>query len=176
MPKFLRLHIQLRNTAVWREITIPAGGTFAALHDSIQEAFGWQDSHLYEFRWDLETLAASPHHESFDGTSIPDAESVKLSRHLKKSSDQCEYEYDFGDSWVHDIEVEEVSVLPTGGPWLWDGEGTAPPEDCGGIPGYERLLEVFRTGKDPWGEDPKEVIEWADAWNLDLFDRGQLLQ
>ena len=57
-----------------------------------------------------------------------------------------------------------------------DGEGTAPPEDCGGIPGYERLLEVFRTGKDPWGEDPKEVIEWADAWKPDLFDRGQLPQ
>lgn len=174
MPKFLRLHVHLRGTTVWREISIPVTGTFGALHDSIQDAFGWEDSHLYEFRQKRETLAASPYHESFDGTPIPDAESVNLSRHIRKAADQCEYEYDFGDSWVHDIRVEEILILPIRGPWLLDGEGTAPPEDCGGIPGYERLLEVFRTGKDPWGEDPEELIAWAGDWKPDSFDRGTL--
>jgi hypothetical protein len=173
MPKYLQLHIQLRHTAVWRQVTIPAQGTFAALHNSIQEAFGWENSHLYEFRQDRETFAASPYHESFDGSPMPNAESVKLGRYLKKSTDQCEYEYDFGDSWIHDIKVEEIPVLPADGPWLLDGEGTAPPEDCGGIPGYERLLEVFRTGKDPWGEDPEELIAWAGDWKPDSFDRGK---
>lgn len=174
MPKFLRLHIQLRHTEVWRQITIPASWTFAALHRAIQEAFDWENSHLYQFRRNGETLAASPYHESFDGTPIPDAESAKLSRCLKKSADQCEYEYDFGDSWVHDIEVEEISVGSDNGPWLLDGEGTAPPEDCGGVPGYERLLEVFRTGKDPWGEDPEELIAWAGDWTPDSFERSKL--
>jgi hypothetical protein len=105
---------------------------------------------------------------------MPNAESVKLKRFLKKSAERCEYEYDFGDSWVHDIKVEEITVLPIGSPWLLDGEFTAPPEDCGGVPGYERLLEVYRTGKDPSEEDPEEIIEWAGDWTPDSFDRGQL--
>lgn len=174
MARFLQLRIQLRHTKVWRCIAIPADATFAGLHNAIQEAFGWDDSHLYEFRQGSDTLAASPYHESFDGSPMPNAESVKLKRFLKKSAERCEYEYDFGDSWVHDIKVEEITVLPIGSPWLVDGEFTAPPEDCGGVPGYERLLEVYRTGKDPWGEDPEEIIEWAGDWTPDSFDRGQL--
>ncbi len=174
MPKFLRLHIQLRHTEVWRRIAIPAAGSFAGLHDAIQEAFGWENSHLYEFRQDGERVAASPYHESFDGEPMPEAESVKLSRNLKKLEDRCEYEYDFGDAWVHDIEVEEISALPMDNPRLLDGEGAAPPEDCGGIPGYERILEVLRTGKDPWGEDPEELITWVGDWRPDSFDQGKL--
>ena len=148
--------------------------SFGGLHHAIQDAFDWEDAHLYVFRRGSTTLASCPAFESFDGTPLPNAESVKLEKALGSKGHRCEYEYDFGDSWVHDIEVEDVVDLPADSPWLLDGEGSAPPEDCGGIPGYQRLLEISRTGKDPWGEDPEEVLEWAGDWSPDSFDRSRL--
>jgi len=48
------------------------------------------------------------------------------------------YEYDFGDSWEHEVLVEQV--LPPDAdfkhPVCLAGANASPPEDCGGIPGY----------------------------------------
>jgi hypothetical protein len=174
MPKNLQLHVQLRGTKVWRRIVIPMTASFGGLHHDLQGAFDWDDSHLYEYRRSSEVLASSPHCESFDGTPIAGADSVKIEQALGSKGRKCEYVYDFGDGWIHDIKVEAVVELPTDSPWLLDGEGSAPPEDCSGIPGYERLLEIRRTGKDPWGEDPEEVLEWAGDWSPHSFDRTRL--
>lgn len=176
MPKHLQLRVQLRHTKVWRRISIPATASFGGLHHAIQDAFDWEDSHLYEFRRGSKILASSPYRESFEATPLLDAEAVKLTRALGSKGRRCEYEYDFGDCWVHDIEVEDLVDVPAKSPWLLDGEGSAPPEDCGGIPGYQRLLELRRTGKDPWGEDPVEVLEWVGDWSPDSFDRTRLPQ
>lgn len=74
-----------------------------------------------------------------------------------------EYLYDFGDSWEH-----EVEVVGRGGdsPGCVEGEGGCPPEDCGGAPGYEHLLEVLA---DPGHDEHEHLRVWAGK--LPSFDR-----
>lgn len=40
--------------SVWRVLALPNTATYHDLHRAIQEAFDWQDYHLYEFRDALE--------------------------------------------------------------------------------------------------------------------------
>ncbi len=70
------------------------------------------------------------------------------------------YVYDFGDDWVHLIDVEIIGK-PTPGnlyPRLFDITGRCPPEDVGGMPGYDNFLEAIRDPEHPEHED---VTEWA---------------
>ena len=83
----------------------------------------------------------------------------KTSDLLKKEKDKVIYEYDFGDGWEHDIKLEKI--LPyddkTEYPVCLDGKMNCPPEDCGGIGGYYRLLEIL---KDPEDEEYESYMEW----------------
>ncbi len=82
------------------------------------------------------------------------------------------YEYDFGDSWHHEILVEKVFAPEAGGryPQCVAGKRACPPEDCGGVWGYERFLEVIKDEDDP---EHEEMLEWAggafhpEAFNLE---------
>jgi hypothetical protein len=73
---------------------------------------------------------------------------------------QFTYEYDFGDSWRHEILVEKVLAPEAGGryPQCVAGKRACPPEDCGGVWGYERFLEVIKDEDDP---EHEETLEWA---------------
>lgn len=79
------------------------------------------------------------------------------------------YEYDFGDSWMHEIKLEKI--LPGGGtkkyPRLLGGEMACPPEDCGGIGGYYHLLEILANPKD---EEHCDMLEWLGIKNPADFD------
>jgi hypothetical protein len=81
-----------------------------------------------------------------------------------------EYEYDFGDGWIHEVKLrDEVSLRESFKRRLLDGERATPPEDSGGQGGYERLLSVVENGVDPW--DELDVIkEWLGNWNPETFD------
>ena len=56
---------------------------------------------------------------------------------------------------------------------LVDGGRSAPPEDCGGFPGYERIAEFIETGEDPWGEDPEDLRAWLGDWHPAAFDLAE---
>ena len=78
----------------------------------------------------------------------------------------CTYEYDFGDSWEHDVTLETIEKHD--GAFkrrLLDGARSFPPEDCGGLGGYENCLMVS-AGK----EDDDELREWLSDWNPERFD------
>ena len=71
------------------------------------------------------------------------------------------YEYDFGDSWEHLIEVEDAlpaASVKVSVPHCLTGERSCPPEDCGGPPGYERFLTARA---DPRDEEHEQWREWA---------------
>jgi hypothetical protein len=57
------------------------------------------------------------------------------------------YEYDFGDGWMHQLELVDRSIHPSQEvlPLFTSGENTCPPEDCGGIHGYKELLKVLKN-------------------------------
>ena len=79
----------------------------------------------------------------------------------------CGYIYDFGDMWVHDVEllgvVESTERFTRR---LLDGKRAFPPEDCGGTSGYRSCVKAL---KHPAKADP-ELLEWLDDWRPEAFD------
>ena len=92
-----------------------------------------------------------------------DSEKHSLEMLLQPNGKRLKFEYDFGDSWMHDLWVKQArdyaeGVEPT--IRLLKGQGACPPEDCGGVWGYAELLEL-RTKKRKTADD-KERLEWYD--------------
>ena len=155
--------IKLRGVSkppVWRRVAVPESFTFADFHLVIQAAFGWTNSHLYEFADSLynpDFLYNDPS-SGFDifESGGDDARYSTLSEYFRSPGDKMIYTYDFGDSWEHDIVLEEINADNDSTPHCHAGKGACPPEDCGGIYGYKIL-------KDEGEVDPKEFdLEDAD--------------
>jgi hypothetical protein len=155
-----RLRITMRDVEprVVRVIDVPGGVTLAELHDLLQVALGWTDSHLHGFEVDGVRYGV-PAPDWDDELQPRDEATVRL-RDLPA---RFAYLYDFGDGWEHDVEI-----LGSGeeAPGRVEGEGACPPEDCGGVPGYEHLLAVLA---DPGHEEYADLRAWAG--DLPSFDR-----
>jgi hypothetical protein len=149
---------------VWRRLQVPADLSLDQLHDVIQAAMGWYDCHLHMFS---------------DGSreyGIPDLElgylderKVYLSQVVADVGDKLRYTYDFGDNWDHDVTLEKI--LPDSaeltGSFCTAGKGACPPEDCGGVWGYEELKAKLA---DPDAEDHEDLLEWLGLASGDDFD------
>jgi len=148
---------------IWRRIQVPANYTFWDLHVAIQDSMGWLDYHLHEFR------IKAPLNNEIVSIGIPDDEfgefevmpgwEVPITAYLAEPGQAIEYEYDFGDSWVHEIMFEATLIKEKGSkyPKCLGGERACPPEDCGSAPGYYQLLEILRNPEHPEYED---TISW----------------
>jgi hypothetical protein len=152
---------------------VPSGITLQRLHDVIQAAFDWQDYHLWVFDTALGRYGVADRdlgHRSAGAKKLADVAPVAGSR--------LGYTYDFGDDWEHDIVVEAVTDAESGVsyPRCLAGRRAGPPEDCGGIWGYQDLLEVLA---DPAHEEHAERLEWlgldsADAFDPEAFDLAEI--
>jgi len=136
-----RVSIRLREVVpvVTRVIDVPTTITLDELHDVLQVAIGWTDSHLHEFRTEKATY----------GRPDPDWADNVLDEHDVRMStlpSRFVYAYDFGDGWEHDVEVLGPGVEV---PSCVDGQGACPPEDCGGAYGYEELLTALADPRHP---------------------------
>ena len=121
-----RLRVVLRyvEPAVTRVIDVPATATLPELHELLQAAIGWTDSHLHQFVTPQATYGmVIPGEERW-----PEDEIDETGARLTDLGTEFEYLYDFGDGWTHDVEV-----LGRGGPApaCVEGHGTCPPEDSG---------------------------------------------
>ena len=113
------------------------------------------------------TLASSPHGEE---SEAPSALHVKLKSYFP-AKNICGYIYDFGDEWVHDVELLGQVELPDKFTRrLLEGQRAFPPVDCGGIGGY---LDCIKALKKPAKADP-ELIAWLDDWSPEAFDLAQV--
>jgi len=156
--------------AIWRRIQVP-DGTLADLHWNIQAAFGWENSHLHQFEIDGVRYGMSmPGGFGFEDDTTDEA-TVRLSELISRSGRRSRwlYEYDFGDSWLHEIAFEKlVEAAPgTKYPVCVDGARACPPDDCGGPWGYAQLLETLSDPKHPEHED---MLEWSGPLDPDAFD------
>ena len=146
---------------IWRRLDVPASVTLARLHDVLQVALGWTNSHLHVFEIGDERIAIPYDLEQLtDGQITRSARLVKLGDVVDHGVRRFAYEYDFGDSWHHTVEIEEVREERDGdrGVRCLDGARSCPPEDCGGTDGYVRLLEILF---DPRHPEFDEVRHWA---------------
>ncbi|MCH4148283.1 MAG: plasmid pRiA4b ORF-3 family protein [Prevotella sp.] len=130
---------------VWRRVLVPSQFTFATFHFVIQNAFGWWNEHLFQFgdrpySQDLDITIPVP--ESWT-TPTHDARKYTLKDYYgngEKKLKLC-YVYDFGDDWIHDIELEQIIPEERLFASCIAGKGACPEEDCGGIWGYEEMKE-----------------------------------
>ena len=168
--------IQLRGIskpAVYRKLKVPENLTFDQFHTAIQRAFGWHNCHLYAFseigyRSAFQIEMPDPDNE---GDSI-DSRKVKLKEIFKHEKQTFTYIYDFGDDWTHKITLEKITPEKIIRPSCIGGKGKCPPEDCGGIHGYQNFLEILSDPKDP---EYEETREWAwlgegEEWDVNEFD------
>lgn len=147
----LRLQATMRDVVpqVTRTVDVPETITLDELHDVLQVALGWTDSHLHRF--DTGTVRYSHPFEDWDEDEV-DERGVRVSRLPRRFT----YVYDFGDDWQHDIEVVGPGGSEAGCVF---GEGTCPPEDCGGPHGYAELQKALRQPRHP---DHDHMRAWVD--------------
>ena len=162
---------------IWRRLLVPAGLTLEVLHDVLQLAMGWTDSHLHEFRVGPKRFGVPDPEDQLMGLpGVSNERSAHLFKVLGKAGAKARYTYDFGDNWEHAIVVEKV-LPPEPGvayPICVGGKLRCPPEDCGSIPGYYNLLEVIR---DPTHEEHEDMLAWLggsydpEAFSVDDVNR-----
>jgi hypothetical protein len=160
--------------SVWRRIQVPDTYTFYELHVAIQDAMGWLDCHLHAFRVRApdtgdEVTIGFPDDEGFGPPFLPGWE-LAISDFFHSKNSTAFYEYDFGDGWEHQIALEEVfpREAKVKYPRCLDGERACPPEDCGGVGGYENFLDIIG---DPTHEEHEDMLEWIGGkFNPAAFD------
>jgi hypothetical protein len=147
----LELEITLRDVEprIWRWIVVPESVTLRQLHDVLQIAMGWDDSHLYLF-----SIGDADYGEVEDMNDLGDVRRTRLAT-LVEPGAFFRYDYDFGDGWEHDVRVTRRTTAD--GPHLLGGERACPPEDCGGPDGYAHLLDVLA---DRAHREHAEMSDW----------------
>jgi len=150
--------------SIWRTIQVPDHYSFWDLHVAIQDAMGWKDYHLHEF------VLINSHTRQEEIIGIPEEEDEFSRKTLAgwnlKIKDYwvegqvIDYVYDFGDGWTHTILLEKkLPVLSSVSyPCCIGGERACPPEDCGGVGGYLRLLDILF---DPIHEEYSSMKQWV---------------
>lgn len=202
-PNLLTVHLALDDTEplIWRRLTLPGDLCLGEVHEVLQAAMGWSDSHLHRFfldeAWGYRHFVTEEDlDEGEEGTLEDD---VRLDQILREAGDTLTYIYDFGDGWEHTLRLESVATLPStevasthqaglgddtspaayGLVTCLDGGGACPPEDVGGIPGYEEMAEWARYDFDdahaPHGHDATQLRQWIPAgWHPDAFSLDEV--
>lgn len=174
-PPIYRIKIMLRHVAppVWRRMEVSAGTKLGKFHRILQAAMGWTDAHLHAYRVG-EARYGVPDPDFPDDETVNER-NVRLDQ-IAGEGDKLIYEYDFGDGWEHELKIEKVFPAESAVhyPRCTGGSRACPPEDCGGPPGYEHLLEALR---DPKHEDHEEMREWIGGdFDPEAFDLGEVNQ
>lgn len=159
----IKITLQGSNPTIWRRVLMPGDIPLNYLHHVIQIAMGWTNSHMHQFIIGTGTTTrflGTREHEMAD-LLIEDEFDHTLTGIARAPKSKLFYEYDFGDSWLHEILVEKI--LPPDPamrhPVCTAGENACPPDDCGGIPGYYDLLAAVADPKHP---DHEDMIEWLE--------------
>ena len=158
--RIARIRIQLDGSdpVVWRRVEVPLTTSLKGLHDIIQAVTLFEDYHLFQF--DVgDKRYGIPDPEWDDVIKTLDAGKTRLGVLIDRGVSMFSYTYDFGDNWQHTIAIETVAAADPAidYPRFIDGARRAPPEDVGGIPGFERFLEAMTK---PRHRERKRLTEW----------------
>ncbi|EME63684.1 plasmid pRiA4b ORF-3 family protein [Amycolatopsis decaplanina] len=155
--------LEIEGLPVWRRVLVPAAIPLDRLHVVIQAAMGWENYHLHYFL-DGQTYYGEAEPE----LQYRDERKVRLDD-LVKPGGRLLYNYDFGDSWDHEILIEEAAVATSDGryPRCVAGEAACPPEDVGGTGGYARLIQILG---DPGHQEHQDILGWLGLDDPGHFD------
>lgn len=150
----LRISLDGARPEVWRRVAVPSTIRLDRLHQVIQDAMGWANAHRYQFI-DGSTSILDPR------ANRPElkADTQRLISMANEPGISFIYVYDFGDYWSHTVTVEEIREAGTANEVeMLDGAGACPPEDCGGVPGYQALLDALADPADPRHEEAVDLL------------------
>lgn len=170
-----QLKITLRDSRppIWRRVLVPGGFSLRKLHQVVQIAMGWTDSHLHQFAVGGINYG-EPHPD--DEMEMNDERRFTLDQVAPREKSKFTYEYDFGDGWDHEILVEKI-LPPEPGvkyPLCVKGKRACPPEDVGGVWGYDTFLKAIR---DPDHEEHDSYLEWIGGeFDPEAFDLDEINQ
>jgi hypothetical protein len=171
-----RFKIILQDTdpAIWRRIETK-DVTLGKLHELIQTAMGWTNSHLHQFEI-AGARYADPRFmtDDFDDFNAIDYSGIRISDLVSKRGSKLRmgYEYDFGDGWQHEVVLEKVTESEPGAkyPRCLDGERACPPEDVGGVYGFADYVAAITN---PNHSEYGELLEWNGPFDPAQFDAAK---
>lgn len=165
-----RIRITLDDTkpAVWRRVELPLTNSLKTLHLAIQAAMLFENYHLFQF--DIgDTRYGTPFDDEWSDTPTRDAGNIRLGKLVERGIATFSYTYDFGDNWRHTVALE--AVMPADPekeyPCFVDGERRAPPEDVGGLMGFEDFVEAMTEADHP---ERDAVVGWYGS----IFDPADI--
>lgn len=167
----LRIELLHTDPLVWRRVLVPGKISLRRLHEVIQRVMGWDDAHLYEFECGGRRYGEPDPDGMRAIKGVAPAANTKLyTLVVRLSRREFHYLYDFGDGWEHRIIVEQSGLKMTNPcPRLLDGAMACPPEDIGGVGGYEALKAALLAG-DADEEDDMRLEAIGTDFDLAHFD------
>jgi hypothetical protein len=172
-----QLKITLRDIhpPIWRRIQVWEDTTLAQLHTILQIVMGWEDYHLHEFVIGRRLYSVPDPDDDMNERKVVDESHVPLGEVVPRVGTKFAYLYDFGDSWEHDLILEAILLPETTAqyPTCIGGERRTPPEDVGGITGYEEYLAVLA---DPEHEEHGNMLQWRGPFDPESFAPDQVNQ
>lgn len=176
-PAIFQLKVTLVDSQppIWRRFLISSLATLEDLHQVLQLVMGWKGAHLHGFEIDHKHYG-DPSPEAL-GDDVQNQASVTLAMLTLGVKNKFRYTYDFGDGWLHQILVEEILTsdeIEGPLPRCLEGKRACPPEDCGGIWGYEDMLSRWDDPSDP---EAIELIDWIGGdFDPEAFDLAAVNQ
>jgi hypothetical protein len=169
----LRVSIDRIEPQIWRRLIVPTSFNLRDLHLVLQAAFGWTNAHLHEFEIgglrfaDVDVANAEI---GRDDSRAFEEMGVRLRDFTREPGSTFSYVYDMGDNWVHTVVLEkhlELEPAPKVAQCV-EGERARPPEDVGGVSGYQEFLEAVL---DPTHEEHRSMLRWAGGhFDPEWFD------
>jgi hypothetical protein len=169
----LKVTLQGIRPPVWRRIQVWEDTRLSLLHQIIQRLFNWMDCHLHQFTVGRTRFGVPSAQDAWFGRKVMDEQLTPVNRVLTRLRDSILYEYDFGDSWVHKLELEAI-LEPEAGvayPHCLAGARNGPPEDVGGVYGYARYLEALADQSHP---EHEALLEWYGPFDPERFSVGAI--
>lgn len=158
------------NPLIWRRFLILANITLHRLHLVLQNVMGWQNYHLYRFKIGKKEYSTPDPDNDFYELDFKNSYRVKLGNVAREKGSIFEYEYDFGDSWEHQLLVEDIIDRDPDKqyPLCIAGENASPHEDSGGPHGYTEMLEII---KNPYHKEFHSTRTWlGKKFDTNKFD------
>ena len=154
----LKVTLHGSHSPIWRQFQVRSDITLGKLHLILQAVMGWTNSHLHRF------LIRGAQYGIPDESGLAPRKTMDEHKHrlkdlVSRKASRIIYEYDFGDLWTHELLVENI-LPPRAGVWYpvcHAGARACPPEDVGGIAGYENFLAAINNPRHP---ERQEYLEW----------------
>ena len=169
----LKISLQDVKPSIWRRFLVSSTMPLSKLNEVIQQVMGWANCHLHDFDVDGKRYGVPDPEFGIDDDLLDETGFLTYDL-LKQEGDSLLYSYDYGDGWQHNLQLEKVLPYDPDQqlPYCTAGSRGCPPEDVGGVWGYETFLEAYKDKKHPRHE---EMTEWAgDYFHPESFDPDEV--